>query len=216
MNQKELIHIKKVLNKNQCNSLIKEYEDRKHTSETESCINALTENVMESTFNKIELLPNTDNFNIVHKAIGTIIKDWVKNLNQKASTLILKNRVSFTHQYRLMCYEPGGWIHPHVDFDDYCYASCTINLNTDYKGGDFYFFNKKHKVKLAPGEAMIFPASPFWIHEVTEVTKGKRYSVNCFLLSIPFEVQNSVNQQIYESRKEHLNNPYYHNIKYEK
>ena len=31
------------------------------------------------------------------------------------------------------------------------------------------------------GDAMIFPAEPIWIHGTEPITKGIRYSVNCFL-----------------------------------
>jgi hypothetical protein len=40
---------------------------------------------------------------------------------------------------------------------------------------------------LEKGDAVIFPANPFFIHEVTEVTEGRRYSVNSFLTSLPHE-----------------------------
>jgi predicted 2-oxoglutarate/Fe(II)-dependent dioxygenase YbiX len=60
-------------------------------------------------------------------------------------------------------------------------ASCTLNLNENYEGGDFRFFNGKLKEKFKTGDAMIFPAEPIWIHGTEPITKGARYSVNCFL-----------------------------------
>jgi predicted 2-oxoglutarate/Fe(II)-dependent dioxygenase YbiX len=216
MKQEIFILKKKILTKNQCELLIKEYNKRKNESKQESCTHANTGVLTTSTFKKVELTPNTKNFNNVHKAVGKMIKSWISNIekNKTAHSMILKNRTSFTHQYRLMCYEKGGWIHPHVDFEDFSYASCTINLNEDYKGGVFYFFNKEIKFNLKQGESIIFPNNPFWIHEVSEVTQGKRYSVNCFILSLPFDVQSSINQQVFEMRKQYCNSshPFYHKI----
>ena len=54
----------------------------------------------------------------------------------------------YPHMYRIMKYETGQWIHPHVDHDPYVYGSCTINLNDEYEGGEFQFWGGKHKVNL--------------------------------------------------------------------
>lgn len=54
---------------------------------------------------------------------------------------------------------------------------------------------------MEKGDALIFPANSFFVHEVTEVTKGSRYSVNSFLTSIPLnnidEIKNYVNEVIH-------------------
>ena len=214
MNQEIFILKKKILNKEQCKSLIKEYEDRKNNSLKEECTNANTGVLTRSTFEKVDLLPETKNFKIVHKAVGSMIKLWVEKIkkDKTAHHSLLKNRACFAHQYRLMCYNVGGWIHPHIDFEDFSYASCTINLNEQYKGGVFYFFNRKVEFNLKQGESIIFPNNPFWIHEVSEVTKGKRYSVNCFISSLPNDVQVSINNQVEEVRKQYNeSHPFFHN-----
>ena len=54
-------------------------------------------------------------------------------------------------------------------------------LNDDYEGGEFRFFGGLEKVSLSTGEAMLFPAEPLWIHGTEPVTKGARYTINCFL-----------------------------------
>jgi hypothetical protein len=215
MKQEIFILKKKILTKEQCESLIKEYEDRKNDSLKESCTNANTGVLTTSTFKKVELIPGTLNFNTIHLSVGKMIKLWLNKIQESktAHHPILRNRTCFTHQYRLMCYDVGGCIHPHIDFEDFSYASCTINLNEGYKGGVFYFFNREIKFNLKQGESIIFPNNPFWIHEVSEVTKGKRYSVNCFINSLPFDIQRSINSQVDKIRKQNCNesNPYFHN-----
>ena len=41
------------------------------------------------------------------------------------------------------------------------------------------------KIQLKRGDALIFPADHFWVHEVKPIKKGVRYSTNCFLQNMP-------------------------------
>ena len=100
------------------------------------------------------------------------------------------------HKYRLMKYEKGAWIHPHIDHDVTIYGSCTINLNDEYEGGDFAFWGGKHKLKLGLGDVMIWPADFFWVHEVEEITDGTRYSANTFLCSTPKTLPETVRYNV--------------------
>ena len=95
-----------------------------------------------------------------------------------------------------MKYETGQWIHPHTDHDPHVYGSCTINLNNDYEGGVFAFWGGKHKVELKRGDCMIWPADFLWVHEVEEITRGTRYSVNCFLRNKPQHLPKTVSYHI--------------------
>lgn len=58
-----------------------------------------------------------------------------------------------------------------------------VNLNNDYDGGDFIFFNpinKKdiiHREKLNKGTILIFPSNFLYPHSVEPITKGNRYSL---------------------------------------
>ena len=84
-----------------------------------------------------------------------------------------------------MKYSLGAEIHPHSDHDPGTYGSISFNLNDNYEGGVFTFFNGNYSVELKKGDALIFPADYFWVHEVTPVTKGVRYSLNSFLNHLP-------------------------------
>ena len=91
-----------------------------------------------------------------------------------------------TNYIRILKYKVGESIKDHTDIDledtgPNIRASCTLNLNEDYEGGDFRFFNGKRKEKFKTGDSMIFPAEPIWIHGTEPITKGTRYSINCFL-----------------------------------
>jgi predicted 2-oxoglutarate/Fe(II)-dependent dioxygenase YbiX len=198
---KDLIFVVKgALTKDQCELLIKEYDERSESAVKESCIHAVTNQMTTSTFKRVELIPDTDTFNIVHNKINSIIEGWIQHLNQFGAfhPPTLKKFLRFSHMHRLMKYEIGGWIHPHIDWEEMIHASCTIALNSEYEGGDFRFWNGRHIVKLEAGDAMIFPADPFWVHEVTEITKGARYSTNTFIQALPIAEREHVNKLIWD------------------
>ena len=138
-----LLIVRNALTKDQCSSLISEYEKEKDKFEYENCTHAITGNPTQSTFKRICLNPRTKNFDIIHSATKNLIQQWLEYLESKKMfhTHALKNVLKYSHMYRLLKYEPGGWIHPHIDWDHFVHASCTFNLNEDYIGGQFSFFN---------------------------------------------------------------------------
>ena len=190
MNHKDLILTKKnILTADQCKLLINEFKERKENANKEECANAITGKLTTSTFDVVSLIPNSETFKLINNKISNFTKDYINFLKEKnsVSAYAVEGTFNFAHAFRLMCYKKGGWIHPHIDWTHGIHGSCTINLNEEYEGGDFYFFNGKHKVELKTGDGLIFPANPFWIHEVKEVTKHERYSVNCFITSLPYQ-----------------------------
>jgi predicted 2-oxoglutarate/Fe(II)-dependent dioxygenase YbiX len=91
--------------------------------------------------------------------------------------------INSSDNIRILKYEKGSSIKDHTDVANTIRASCTLNLNEGYEGGEFRFFDGQIKETFKTGDAMIFPAEPIWIHGTEPVTKGIRYSINCFLKS---------------------------------
>jgi predicted 2-oxoglutarate/Fe(II)-dependent dioxygenase YbiX len=98
--------------------------------------------------------------------------------------------INSSHNIRILKYKKGQSIKDHTDLnikvnniDVNVKASCTLNLNEDYEGGEFRFFDGQIKEVFKTGDAMLFPAEPIWIHGTEPITKGTRYSINCFLHS---------------------------------
>jgi hypothetical protein len=56
---------------------------------------------------------------------------------------------------------------------------------------------------LKAGEAMIWPADYFWVHEVEPVITGVRYSTNSFLMSIPDPVKQLTMENIANLKNTH-------------
>lgn len=209
---KDLIYVvKNALTPDQCESLINEYEHRSVEAVKESCIHAVTNKMTTSTFNRVELIPSSTSFDLVHNKTNEMINDWIEYLEKFNSFQIpaLQKYLRFSHMHRLMKYEVGEWIHPHIDWEEMIHASCTIALNDNYEGGDFAFWNGRHKVKLNQGDAMIWPADPFWVHEVTAITKGVRYSTNTFIQALPINERETMGQIIWDMGN--LKSPFLYN-----
>tara|TARA_R100001015_G_C4605874_1_gene160921 strand:+ start:219 stop:830 length:612 start_codon:yes stop_codon:yes gene_type:complete len=184
-------HLKGLMSPDICNQLIKFYEDHKHMTMKEKSykFNEGMEN------NKIEY----DNMNILNISLLRDEKDFEEpyKIILKYLRIVLVNHgiyirnnlcssydnifMTDTNNIRIIKYGVGEYIRDHSDVEGNIRGSLTINLNDDYEGGEFRFFGGREKVSLSAGEAMLFPAEPVWIHGTEPITKGARYTINCFL-----------------------------------
>ena len=110
-----------------------------------------------------------------------MITNYVLHIQQNICSTFNSYLIGKSSNIRIIKYKEGQFIKDHTDVGSYTRASCTLNLNEDYEGGEFRFFNGNIKDSLKTGEAMLFPAEPIWIHGTEPITKGTRYSINCFL-----------------------------------
>ena len=181
------LKIPNFLTHEECDGLILEFEQRKDESTSESSLDYKTNKSKQSTFKVVSLKPYTNNFNFIKYKSKQATEIWVDYLTKPNLffTTQLKQNLKFSHNYRIMKYETGAQIHPHSDHEPGIYGSISFNLNNNYKGGKFKFFNGNHTISLDKGDALVFPADYFWVHEVTPVTKGVRYSINSFLTKYP-------------------------------
>jgi predicted 2-oxoglutarate/Fe(II)-dependent dioxygenase YbiX len=114
-----------------------------------------------------------------------MVLNYTQYLKINITTAIVSDYMQKTNNIRIMRYKEGQEIKDHLDIGNLNHrASCTINLNLNYEGGEFSFFSSKHLLNLKEGEGIIFPAEQIWIHGVRPVTKGTRYAINCFLSPI--------------------------------
>ena len=177
---------KNVLSQEECDFLIEEHQRLAQDIQLEHCPEATTGVDTKSTFQRVGLNTGTAARDIVFKATERMINDYMDYLDSFGMFhTSIRSSMLYSHMYRLLKYEPGEKIHPHTDHDTFVYGSCTINLNDAYTGGDFVFWKGRHRVRLEPGEAMIWPADFFWVHEVEPVEIGVRYSTNSFLMNMP-------------------------------
>ena len=106
------------------------------------------------------------------------------------NTIFPECDVSRLLQIDFLRYKPGGKYEKHVDRGAISgrYLTVIINLNSDYEGGEFVFFNpltrNKEGVKeekLKEGSVLIFPSNFLFPHSIKPITKGTRYSLVCWL-----------------------------------
>ena len=189
------LKIPNFLTHEECDRLIDEFEQRKNESYLESSLNYKTNQYEESLFKVISLLPNTNNFNLIKEKTQSALDTYLDYLEQPKYffTEQLRDSLRFSHAYRIMKYGIGAEIHPHSDHAAGTYGSISFNLNEGYEGGVFNFFNRNYSIELKKGDALIFPADFFWVHEVTPVTKGVRYSLNSFIMKYPYNTMKSSN-----------------------
>ena len=183
----DLIFIKRgFLSEKDCKINIDEYENINDSPELEHCPHAGTGVDTWSSYSIKSPVFGGEAFSLIHKSIEKMVCDYNDYLDTFNSFHIkLRAALLYPHKYRIMKYDKGAKIHPHSDHDVGVYGSCTINLNDEYTGGDFLFWNGKHKVKLEKGDAMIWPGDYFWVHELDDIKSGSRYSVNCFIRKTP-------------------------------
>lgn len=111
-------------------------------------------------------------FNNAGRAVHRYIEDFPDN-----------NFVHFINSdsgYDLLRYNEGGFYKQHVDNGKRTKLralSMSFNLNDDYVGGEFAFFNREIKIRTKPGSVILFPSNFMYPHEIMPVIKGTRYSV---------------------------------------
>ena len=115
--------------------------------------------------------------------ISLMVLNYTNFLKINISKFITNRYMNLTSNIRILKYSVGEQIIDHLDVDPYIRASCTLNLNEEYTGGEFTFFSGKHIETFKTGDGMIFPAEPIWIHGTKPVLSGTRYAINCFLKS---------------------------------
>ena len=184
-------HLKGLINQNICNKLIKFYEDHKHMTVQENSYK-FNENINDNnyeldncSFLNVSKLRDEKDFdepyNIIVKYLRIVLVNYEIYIRNNFCPTYQNTFMTNTDNIRIIKYEVGKFIKDHSDVGQNIRGSLTINLNDDYEGGEFRFFGGLEKLSLSTGEAMLFPAEPLWIHGTEPITKGARYTINCFL-----------------------------------
>jgi hypothetical protein len=178
--------------KNKCEYFIKVFEKHKDKCDFEHSIKFNEEHNNKKIIDNYECL-NLSKFyeideikeaaNLAAFYISIILLNYINYLKINISKFITDKFINNTSNIRILKYSKGSQIIDHLDVEPTIRASCTLNLNEEYTGGEFTFFSGKHIETFKTGDAMIFPAEPIWIHGTKPVLSGERYAINCFLNS---------------------------------
>lgn len=114
----------------------------------------------------------------VYQAMSAGLSEYIKEFPK------LGTFVNADEGYTMMRYNVGEKVANHIDVGsaDHRVLSCSIQLNDGFKGGRWKFWGKELK-GVEKGDVVIFPSNFCFEHEITEVTKGTRYSILTFFAS---------------------------------
>jgi hypothetical protein len=195
----QLIYVKRnAVSKETCDYLISKKDTYETRWRKEVADHAVKDKYEEVGFESVICRPeHTMPFKILHGIFEKYTKeyaDYIDTLGVAHSGY--RKYIAFSHEYRLLEYAKGSSVIPHIDGIYGVYGSFSINLNDDYEGGLFSFFNGQYKVELGVGDIIIFPVNHFSVHEVEEVTAGTRYSFHTLLHHIPYLFRKEIEGQI--------------------
>jgi len=116
-------------------------------------------------------------FKFISKEINKYILMYYSKFPYHSTTMV--------NQVDILKYSEHGKYEGHVDdsTDSNRAISIIMNLNDNYEGGDFIFFNPTkrneiiHREKLKKGTILFFPSTFLYPHSVEPITKGTRYSI---------------------------------------
>jgi len=181
-------HINSLVPKDVCKYFINFYENNTNYAFPEESYKYKTKKVEEDNFKCLNLSLHylkdekyKKPLELAKTYISIMITNYVLHIQKNICPTFDQRLISKSNNIRILKYEKGQSIKDHCDVGGSIRASCTLNLNEDYEGGDFRFFNGNIKHSFKTGDAMIFPAEPIWIHGTEPIKNGTRYSINCFL-----------------------------------
>jgi hypothetical protein len=86
-----------------------------------------------------------------------MVLNYTQYLKINITPAIVSDYMQKTNNIRIMRYKEGQEIKDHLDIGNTNNrASCTINLNSNYEGGEFSFFSGKTFIKFKRGRGNDF------------------------------------------------------------
>ena len=120
----------------------------------------------------------------IRKDIDYVVFESVKKIINDYNALVPTFRANIDTGYQLLRYIEGQFYTQHTDSftDQQRSLTCSIQLNENYEGGEFAFFDRELMIKTKPGSAIVFPSNFMYPHEIMPVIKGTRYSIVTWLV----------------------------------
>ncbi len=169
-----------------CDRILEEYANSGEW--TDSCVGDKTNPLQKTIRNCTEIGLSSDfvlskNYKI-RKELDNEIFNSVKNAIQFYTNKHKEFTIDIDTGYNLLKYDEGNFYIEHTDSfkEQQRSLSCSLQLNHDYDGGEFAFFNRQMMVKSKKGSAIMFPSNFMFPHEIMPVIKGTRYSIITWLV----------------------------------
>jgi predicted 2-oxoglutarate/Fe(II)-dependent dioxygenase YbiX len=162
-----------------CDEILNEFVNSDEWADTEVGPGVVKKNIRNCETIVISYPHVIQKNNEVRHKLDNAIFDGAAKCIKEYNTKFSHCKIEEDSGYELLKYPEGCFYTEHTDsFKARPRAvSCSFILNDNFEGGEFAFFNRELKYKLEKGDALLFPSSFMYPHEVMPVTKGTRYSI---------------------------------------
>lgn len=169
-----------------CDMILDEYQNQSNDWEPakvgQGVVNDKVRNVETIIIDDNSILHK--NFNVRHQIVTQLngVMFFVINKYKRLFAPGLESQRN--SEFALLKYSEGCFYKEHTDSFAALsrHIAISLHLNDDYEGGEFGFYNGKHKIKAKKGSAIIFPSNFMYPHEIFPVTKGTRYSIITWII----------------------------------
>jgi predicted 2-oxoglutarate/Fe(II)-dependent dioxygenase YbiX len=172
-----------IISENDCNLILNEYKNSNEWRDTEvaSGVDKSIRNCMKIPISESDIIQNNLQ---KRKDIDKLIFNSVNNIITSYRELFSTFNVEIDTGYELLKYQEGEFYLQHTDSfkEQQRSLSCSIQLNDDYDGGEFAFFDREILIRTKPGSVIVFPSNFMFPHEIMPVIKGTRYSIITWLV----------------------------------
>ena len=173
-----------VLSTENCNLILDEYRNSSEWTDTfvgDGTVKKSIRNCTQISISSQEILQkNLD----VRQKLDNVVFESVKQIIDDYISMFPTFRIDIDTGYQILRYDEGGFYIQHTDSfkAQQRSLSCSIQLNEDYDGGEFAFFDREMMIRTKPGSAIVFPSNFMYPHEIMPVIKGTRYSIISWLV----------------------------------
>lgn len=173
-----------VLSPENCNLILNEYKNSSEWSDTRTGDGEVSKNARNCTEISISYQHILEQNFDVRKNLDNIVFESVRKVINNYNEIVPTFHINIDTGYQLLRYKEGEFYIQHTDSfkEQQRSLSCSIQLNEDYDGGEFAFFDREMMIRTKPGSAIVFPSNFMYPHEIMPVIKGTRYSIITWLV----------------------------------
>lgn len=173
-----------ILSPENCNLILNEYQNSSEWIDARTGDEQIVKHIRNCTEIPISVQHILEKNFDVRKRIDDLLFESVKKVITNYNNLIPTFNIDIDTGYELLRYKEGEFYTQHTDSfkEQQRSLSCSIQLNEDYDGGEFAFFDREVMIRTALGSAIVFPSNFMYPHEIMPVIKGTRYSIITWLV----------------------------------
>ena len=180
---KDFIKVENVLPETLCKELVDSIDEKNWSTHT--WYNPEQDSHQSHDEKELDIaFPGPDSPSEIRDIVSKSFQEYATVTNLIAKDIDFAGTIHQCSGIRLNRYTEGAMMRPHFDhihslFDGQQKGIPVLSmigvLNEEYEGGDLVF-GDDYKIETKTGDIVIFPSCFLYPHQITEVTKGTRYS----------------------------------------